>query len=301
MKVATLFIGLISLLIANVNAYGGDSDADYHHEIPKSCEDLFKVDKCSDCQKEIWDSWENPTECGFNFRFYKKIIGNYLEEAKHSKIEPYELGPYNKAVKDICHEKFSCKYKDAEYSWRQVEKKCEKELHTKVDWSQNPKNIDLTVASAYGSVLFYYFGIPDHDATCVKNSDGNYCGIVVVKDFVDWVKDKIPDGKILMSYDHKFVYSISDGSRYKVPKELFTCSECGKKMIDQFKGWHEDHPLPDYLVKNIFGSWDELKDYYTCPHDSYKVKLRRALNGPSRRSDGSSGFAHFMGSTRYLF
>src|SRR2546421_322427 len=174
MKFNILFVGLVSLLIANtnVNAYGGDSDYGYNHEkTPNTCEELFKVDKCSECQDEIWDNWKNPKPCGFNIIFIKEVIKNYIDAGN---VKPYDLGPYNKAVKDICDENVSCKYEDAEYSWRRIEKKCHKELHTKVDWSRNPKKIDPTVSIAYGTLLFYYFGIPNQKSTCVKKDGSKF-------------------------------------------------------------------------------------------------------------------------------
>ena len=117
------------------------------------------------------------------------------------------------------------------------------------------------------------------------------------KKLVSWIKPKIPDGKIAVSFDHKFVYSLSDGSRYQIPKDLFACGECARKMADPYMNWSDKHPLPDYLVKNIFGSWKEVEDLYTCSRDNY----RRSLDRFSRRSAENSGFSHVMASTRYLF
>ena len=68
-------------------------------------------------------------------------------------------------------------------------------------------------------------------------------------------------------------------------------------MADPYKNWPDKHPLPNYLVKNIFGSWKEVEDLYTCPRDHDK----RSLDRFSRRSTENSGFSHVMASTRYLF
>ena len=60
------------------------------------------------------------------------------------------------------------------------------------------------------------------------------CGIEFAKPLINWLKEKIPDGKFEISFNYKFVYK-EDGSRLEIPRELFSCGECSKKMIEKFK------------------------------------------------------------------
>jgi hypothetical protein len=119
------------------------------------------------------------------------------------------------------------------------------------------------------------------------------CGIEYIVPLIDWLKHEIPDGKFVLSFDNKFVYK-EDGTKIEIPKELLTCGECPKKMLKEYKGWPDQHPLPDYLVKNVFGSWEEVEEFYKCPHDS---KIRR--NAVLRRAALSPGYSHFKSTSKF--
>ena len=98
------------------------------------------------------------------------------------------------------------------------------------------------------------------------------CGIEFAKPVMDWLKEEMPEENFQMSYDHKFVHK-EDGTRIEIPKELQSCGECPKKVFEIFKFWPLKHPLPDYIVKNVFGSWEDIQKYYTCPNDGHKDEL----------------------------
>ncbi|RIA88695.1 hypothetical protein C1645_739201 [Glomus cerebriforme] len=283
MKFIILFLVLLSLLVTIINADGEEL----------KCEDIFKVSACNECQTELWNIWKNPPPCGFSIRFIRNIITNYIDASKQTHLVPYNITPYNEAVKESCDAGFSCSYQEAESLMKEVENKCPKELTTHVDWSANPTTLDSTVTGAYGTVLFLYFGIPDHDAVCVKSSNGELCGIEIAKPLVDWIKQKIPEGKFQISFDHKFVYK-EDGTRFEIPREFFACGECANKMRKFYEDWPVQHPFPEYLVKNIFGSWEEVEKFYTCPKDNGRMKLKRTF----RRS---TGFPHMMNANGFVF
>ncbi|CAB4425587.1 unnamed protein product [Rhizophagus irregularis] len=268
-KICIIFVILFSLLIVGINTEGDTPK--------KECEDYFNVSTCNECQKELWDSWSNPSSCGFFIRLIMNIIEDYGNVAEHNHLVPYNVTPYYEAVKETCDEKFSCNYDEAESLWKKVEEKCPNELTTKVDWSADPSTLDRTVTGAYATVIFYYFGIPDHNFMCLKTSNGELCGIETTKPFIKWLKEKIPEGKFRPSYDHKYVYR-EDGTRIEIPRELISCGECQQKMAKTYKYWPVNHPLPDYIVKNIFGSWDHFNNYFTCPNDNSKIKLKRRFS-----------------------
>ena len=92
-----------------------------------------------------------------------------------------------------------------------------------------------------------------------------------------WLKEAI-------SFDFKYAYK-SDGTRLEIPRELFSCGECPKKGFNIYKSWIKQHPLPDYIVKNIFGSWRELEEFYTCPNanENAKMKFKRVLDRLTHR------------------
>ncbi|GBB99282.1 hypothetical protein RclHR1_03470017 [Rhizophagus clarus] len=271
MKVYILFVLLFSSLIIGINAEA------------EKCENYFNVSTCSECQKELWDTWANPSSCGFFINLIKNIIKDYGYAVRHTQLTPYNFTPYDEAVKETCDERFSCTYDEAESSAKRVEEKCSNELSTKVDWSADPLTLNRTVTSAYGTVISFYFGIPDHDVMCFKSSSGDLCGIELTKPLINWLKENIPDGKFRISYDHKFVYK-EDGSRLEIPRGIFFCGECQERVVKTFKYWPVNHPLPDYIVKNVYGSWEEeVNNFPNCPNNNSTTKHRRTLNRFSRR------------------
>jgi len=117
----------------------------------------------------------------------------------------------------------------------------------------------------------------------IKNLISELCGIESYKPLSDWIKENIPDGNFTMSFNFKYAYK-SDGTRLEIPRELFSCGECPKKVFNIYKNWIKQHPLPDYIVKNLFGSWEELEEFYTCPNENAKMKFKRVLDRLTRRS-----------------
>jgi hypothetical protein len=181
MKTCILLVILFSLLFVGINAHTENDE----HEIPKKCEDYFKVSTCSECQKELWDSWSDPPSCGFSIRLILNVLKDYKDASEHDQLVPFDFTPYKDAVKATCDEKFSCTYDESESLWRRVEKKCPDELSTKVDWSADPLTLNRTVTGAYATVLFYYFGIPDHEFTCKESSSGGKLEIIEFKKTIE--------------------------------------------------------------------------------------------------------------------
>jgi len=272
MKACILFFILFSLLIIGINT---ESEIP---KIPKKCEDYFNVSTCSECQKELWDSWSDPSSCGFFIRLITNIIKNY------SHVDEYNIHDtrnfiYNEAVEETCDENFSCTYDEAESLWERVEKKCSNELTAEVDWSADPLTLNRTVSGARATAIFYYFGIPDHDFMCRQASSGELCGIEITKPLIKWLEKEIPEGNFRFSFDHQFVYK-EDGSRLEIPRELYLCGECQKKKTKIYKYWIVKHPLPDY-IKDVFGFLEDYDKNFTCPNDGSKT--RRTPNRLSRR------------------
>lgn len=46
---------------------------------------------------------------------------------------------------------------------------------------------------------------------------------------------------------------------------LQSCGDCGTNMINEYKNWIDKHGVPDPIVKNVFGSLDAVKGYFSCP------------------------------------
>ncbi|CAG8631867.1 4874_t:CDS:2 [Funneliformis caledonium] len=265
--------------------------------IPKTCEELFVCDKCNECQSHIWTTLGSESSCGFTASLIKKVVEKYVESGE-TEIDRFDMTFYDESVKELCDAEFKCTYEEAEPVWKETKTKCASELATLVDWTLNPSAIDKTVAYAYGIVLIYYFGIPDHDFICHESSSGELCGIEAAKAVLDWLKEAVPDGDFVFSYDYSFVYK-SDGTQIEVPQE-FKCSECSKVAFEIYFTWPEQHQLDDDLVKNLFGSWEDFKQKSSCPNPEYsaKMKLKRALNRLPRRSAGNAGFSPFMAADR---
>jgi hypothetical protein len=101
------------------------------------------------------------------------------------------------------------------------------------------------------------------------------------KPLFKWLEENIPGGKFTFLLNFKYVYK-SDGTRLEIPKEVY-CGECPKKALYIYKSWPEQHPLPNYIVKNLFESWKEFEDVFTCPHDNDKIKLKRTFGRRSLR------------------
>src|SRR4051794_24220038 len=160
MKFGILFVFLFLLLITATGANKG---------APTKCEEFYNVSECGECQKEIWNSWENPSTCGF----FINLLKNVMENVTHTHGNPYNLTPYIEAIKETCDAEFSCTYEEAESLWKRIEKKCTNELSTAVDLNANPLSVDPTVSSAHCTFAMLYFGIPDHDSHCLtKSSSG---------------------------------------------------------------------------------------------------------------------------------
>ncbi|CAI2165046.1 18068_t:CDS:2 [Funneliformis geosporum] len=302
MKFGILIFCLISLLVTNVNAnFCGIPDFS-EQSIPNTCEELFVCDKCNECQSQLWASLGGSSSCGFTINLIKKVVEKYLKGIKSgemTKIDRFDMTPYDESVRELCDEEFTCTYEEAEPVWKEVKTKCATELSTLVDWTQNPSTIDKTVAYAYGVVLIYYFGIPDHDFLCHKSSSGEFCGIESAKSVLDWLKETVPDGDFVFSYDYTVVYK-SDGTSIEVPQK-FKCLECSKIAFEIYSAWPEQHPWDDELVKNLFGSWEDFKNQNSCPNPEYtaKMKIKRSPNRLSNRSSGNSGFSPFMTADRF--
>src|SRR3954452_1860288 len=131
MKFGILFVFLSLLLITT-------TDAKYHNKgAPTKCEEFFKVSECGECQKEIWNTWANPSTCGF----FINLLKNIMEKVAHIHGNPYNLTPYIEALKETCDAEFSCTYEEVESLWKGIEKKCTNELSTAVDLNANPLSI----------------------------------------------------------------------------------------------------------------------------------------------------------------
>ncbi|RIA91085.1 hypothetical protein C1645_822479 [Glomus cerebriforme] len=248
MKFDILFIGLLTLTSA-------------------TCEKSFNLPVCSECQKEIWKAWESPSSCGFQIHLLNDIAKKYHYTFGFAHPVFYDMTLYNKAIKEACAAEFSCTYEEDLKIWSGIENKCATELSTYIDWSANPNSFtsnDNEILRAYGSLLLFYFVIPEHNSVCHKTTNGELCGIESVKPLINWLETVAPEGNANITYDHQFVYK-SDGTRLPIPKELFQCGECTTNMVQEYGTWIDQHAVPDPIVKNIFGSLEIIKMHFTCP------------------------------------
>lgn len=78
-------------------------------------------------------------------------------------------------LNNLCSAEFTCTYEESAQFWRNIEEKCANELTTYVDWSATPSSLEQnqhTVIASYGSLLFFYFAVPEHNSICYKSSSG---------------------------------------------------------------------------------------------------------------------------------
>jgi hypothetical protein len=166
-----LLFTLLVIFVIQVQANYDDYD-DWEHDFPDSCEELFKTNKCNNCQSLMWDHFQDPGPCATTFNLGIEIFKVIKDSGETPK--PYDLKFLKKGLNNYCHKKFTCSQNEAEKIYNKLQDVCKNELSVKLNWSDDPRNFDdITAYAAYGTLLTYYFGVPGHEALCdVKSNNG---------------------------------------------------------------------------------------------------------------------------------
>ncbi|CAG8725702.1 10467_t:CDS:2 [Racocetra persica] len=242
-----------------------------------TCEKLFNVSSCSDCQKLIFhDIKQDENDCPAPIRFIKEVVKVFKESGKE-KAEPYNTTYFKKGLESYCDQPFNCDPRTAEKYWTEIEHVCAKELSYKVDWSVDPSKIDRNTFLVFGTLLSYYFGIPANHAYCYKSSNSDeFCMAKIYENMVEYVKKATnEDPKPVVSLDYKYIFK-SDGTKIPIPKKLHCDEKCYETIAEMYKSWIKHYKLSPKVAENIFGSEDGFIKYLSCKADDKRDVIRRA-------------------------
>ncbi|CAG8801856.1 7175_t:CDS:2, partial [Racocetra persica] len=198
-------------------------------EINLTCENLFNVSSCSDCQELIFhDIEQDENDCPAPIRLVNEIFKEIIESGKE-KVDFYDTIYFKKGLESYCDHPFICDPQTAEKYWTNIEHVCAKELSYKIDWSDDLKKMDGTSLLIFGTLLSYYLGIPANHAYCYKSSNSDeFCMPEIYENVAEYVKkatDEDPNPNF--SLDYKYVFK-SDGTKIPIPKKLY----CGEESAD---------------------------------------------------------------------
>ncbi|RIB19205.1 hypothetical protein C2G38_2036223 [Gigaspora rosea] len=249
------------LIIFTITVRAFQDQYNFSDDEKVTCEKIFDVDSCSDCQELIFKDFKEENDCSTTFNLIKEIV----KEVKESGLENY------------CDQPFHCDPNTAKKYWKEIEHVCSKELSEKIDWCSLPTKIDRTDLLVYGTLLNYYFGIPANHALCLKPSHSeDFCVIEITKNLMEYTK-KVTDNdpKPIFTVDLKYIIK-NDGSKVPIPKKLFCDEKCYGSMVKIYKSWMKEYKLSSEVSENFYGSEEEFNDYLDCkPEDKCDV-VRRA-------------------------
>ncbi|RIB27852.1 hypothetical protein C2G38_2029002 [Gigaspora rosea] len=242
-----------------------------------TCEKLFNVDFCSDCQELIFkDFQQEENDCPTYFKLSKDVIKE-IKKSGETKIDPYDLTYLKKGLEDYCDQPFNCDPDTAKEYWSKIEHVCAKELSGKTDWSNDPTKIDKTKLMVYDTFLTYYFGIPDHHGLCYKYSDSDeYCMFKIYRNFMEYAKNVTNgDPNVTLSADLKYVIK-KDGSKVPVPKKAFCGEKCFETEAKIYISWIKECKLSPELSEEVFyGSEKDFIDFLSCKTEDKRNIIRR--------------------------
>ncbi|CAG8738478.1 19975_t:CDS:2 [Dentiscutata erythropus] len=250
---------------------------DISDEDDLTCEKLFGVDSCSDCQKLIFKDFKEENDCSTTFNFIKEVTKEVKESGKSKEeIDPYDLTYFKKGLENYCDQPFNCDPHTVKKYWTEIEDVCSKELSEKVDWSSDPTKIDVTELLVYSTLLNYYFGIPANHALCYKPSNSDdFCVVGITENLMEYAKEVTDsDPKPKFTIDFKYIIK-SDGSKVPVPKKVFCDEKCFESMAKIYKSWIKKYKLDSEVFENIYGSEEGFNDYLDCKTEDKRDVFRR--------------------------
>ncbi|CAG8546157.1 805_t:CDS:2 [Funneliformis caledonium] len=257
-KKLSLYLGLLAVAIPSVVL------------AQLTCEELFNLTECNTCQKSLYDQGAlsfytgvtPPSQCPSNI-----VYGNFLlEEYKNAGYDvshvfnysTFDTAPFKPSLDKYCALEYTCDQTEVDQAIEKIKTDCATELSTPLDLTADPKTIEFNTLLAYATFLAYYGGIPSHESICLMNDQGEYCYYKIAETYFEYIKkESNGDTNVTISLDGKFLF-LSDGTTKEIPKDL-NCGECWTKIANIFLTYFEEHKLDEQLEKNIFGSYDEMK------------------------------------------
>src|SRR6266540_462936 len=102
------FVTLLTIFVIQVRAnYNYEDYKQWEYKIPDSCEELFKTNYCSECQKLMWKHFQYPGECATAFNFGQEVYKAIKNSGETPK--PYDLTYFKEALYSYCHKDFRCR------------------------------------------------------------------------------------------------------------------------------------------------------------------------------------------------
>ncbi|CAG8532152.1 hypothetical protein C2G38_2045146 [Gigaspora rosea] len=265
------------LIIFTITVRAFQDQYNFSDDEKVTCEKIFDVDSCSDCQELIFKDFKEENDCSTTFNLIKEIVKEVKESGKDKeKIDPYDITYFKKGLENYCDQPFHCDPNTAKKYWKEIEHVCSKELSEKIDWSSRPTKIDRTELLVYGTLLNYYFGIPANHALCLKPSHSeDFCVIEITKNLMEYTK-KVTDNdpKPIFTVDLKYIIK-NDGSKVPIPKKLFCDEKCYGTMVKIYKSWMKEYKLSSEVSENFYGSEEEFNDYLDCKPEDKRDVVRR--------------------------
>ncbi|CAG8448934.1 13606_t:CDS:2 [Cetraspora pellucida] len=245
-----------------------DKDLNFFDDKDLTCEKLFNVSSCNDCQELIFhDFKQDEDDCPAAFKFVKEIT-KVIKESDVEKVDPYDSTYFKKGLENYCDLPFNCDPQTAKKYWTKIEDVCSEELNNKIDWSSDPKKMDTNTILVFGTLFTYYFGNPARHAYCYKSSNSDdFCVVKIYENILEYTKKVTDeDPEPTYSLDIKYVFK-KDGTRIPIPKKLVCDEECYESIAKMYKSWIKQYKLNPKVIENIFGSEDEFIDYLSCKPD----------------------------------
>ncbi|CAG8451752.1 5708_t:CDS:2 [Cetraspora pellucida] len=261
----TLHFLLLILIVFNVVVHAtDDKDLNFYDDKDLTCEKLFNVSSCNDCQELIFhDIKQDEDDCPTAFKFIKEIK-KVIKESDVKKVDPYNSTYFKKGLENYCDLPFNCDPQTAKKYWTKIEDVCSEELNNKIDWSSDPKKMDKNMILVFDNLVYiHYLGVTvDAEIKWIRRVP-SASAVTIINEF-NKATDKDPEPTY--SLDGKYVFK-KDGTRILIPKKLACDEECYESIVKMYKSWIKHYELSPEVIENIFGSEDELNDYFSCKPD----------------------------------